>query len=186
MKIKKLWFAIYDRVYHHYHNFTTFFYRAYKTVERFLYWGWTLRYSYDWDFMYLEEMMLLKLKRIRKYCVEQGHLVWDQSPEEDEFKSLKSLDLAIALLERLTTRSDIMYAIHTEKKHEDKWGRLEFDFKRKDSLFRTKRSNVKTPEDEEKEREESRKIFDLSFKIYNRDRKWFYNIMYKYGRHWWD
>jgi hypothetical protein len=74
---------------------------AQETIERFFYWGWKLRKSHDFDFAFLEEMMLLKLKRMEKCFKKHGNTVWCQVPDAPEYKHMRALELAIRLLERL-------------------------------------------------------------------------------------
>lgn len=63
-------------------------YNLIQTIKRFFYWGWTLRKSYDWDYGYVEEMLYLKIKRLKHTMdTDKHHMNLD-----DLRKSLKELD----------------------------------------------------------------------------------------------
>ena len=171
--IKQLWY-----------NITNPVYSLYRQLRRMLYWGWTMRSNYDWDFAYLEEMMLLKLKRMRKEMIKNCHCAWCTEPFTEEKETMQSLNLTIKLLERLTTRSDITYAIHSHNKMDEKWGDIVMN--KVGKYYTVTRTKVLTEEDKELEKEDSLKLMDLNSNIYKRDRKWLYGIIAKYGPAWWD
>lgn len=61
----------------------------YETSERIIYWGWKLRNSHDWDYGYMEDMLLYKLQRMEKGVYLEGHHVW--SKKSREYRALKEI-----------------------------------------------------------------------------------------------
>ena len=51
----------------------------FQKVEKFFYWGWTMRNSEDWDFFYLEETIAFKLRRMEKSIFVNGHHVYNKN-----------------------------------------------------------------------------------------------------------
>lgn len=122
-----LWEKIYtsdwfDSIYEIYTKVRVFF----QTVERFFFWGWKLRNSYDFDSAFVYEMLYLKYERIEK-CLENGHCVHNKT-EMRRLKTIKCLALRLfeanyaqeefALLEKqgksFTTKTDGVYRITPE------------------------------------------------------------------------
>ena len=166
------------------HSIRNYFYGIYCTVERFLYWGYHMRNSYDWDFAYLERMILCKLKRMRKEFKEHGHCMWNQDVYSDEYRTqFRSLQLTIKLLTRICDRSDFHYAINADKKLESKWGSY---YQTSTGLMGFKRANVVTEQDKADYHKDCLALYDLSQNIKNRDRKWLFDLICKYGEYWWD
>jgi hypothetical protein len=103
--------------------------------------------------------------------------------------SRRSLKVSLVLLERLTERSNILYSIHTNKRHEEKWGKARLIFGEEDkfgmSTVTATRENVTSLNKEEYESDflENQKIND---KIYKRDLDLFFKILHKYHEYWWD
>lgn len=159
-------------------------YSLYRNIKRGISWGWFMRDNYDWDYHYVEIMLLEKLRRLRKEVTTNGHLQWDMEPADDEYKTLKKLDLAIYLLNRQVSRDSMFYAIHTDTKHEKKWGQL---VRQSDPKYwRFERANVHNPEEKGQERAEFKVLCELSHKIYVRDRRILYHILEVYGPQFWD
>lgn len=88
----------------------------FRRVSFFLFWGWTLKDSHDWDYYHLYELINIKLKRMRK-ALENGF-----TEKRTLKRMLKSLDQAIALSDKLLNND---YSERTDKV-EAKWGKLVF------------------------------------------------------------
>lgn len=140
-----------------------------------------LRKDFDWDSAYIYQLLLFKLKRTKKACIDEGHH-YDDNNEE------KSLRIAIKLCERLW-KHDYMDRWH--RKHDAKWGELKTWFEELDdgsgcSRMHFERPNAKTPEEKEQERKEMLAGLKLEAKIEQRDRDLLFKIMAKYMPYWWD
>jgi hypothetical protein len=158
--------------------------RLIAKIERFFYWGWALRNSQDWDNYYLDEIMLLKLERMRK-CFnseEFHHNRWSMKLEGlsgsliDQYKADVALDVCILILKR---RMDCQYydkLVGLEKLYEN----TEHKF---DGLGITLLVDGKPATPEFK-----KKLTDarhLSAEIEVRDQKLLYHLMQKYTNGWW-
>lgn len=88
--------------------------RLIEQIKRFFYWGYKLRNSFDWDNGFLEEMILLKLKRMRacfnsedykhnrwslKEEIQQPQIEFKQGLIE-QYKADVAMDICIMILER--------------------------------------------------------------------------------------
>jgi len=160
--------------------------RFYYMLKRAIYWGYKLRYSHDWDFHYVEEMILIKLSKMREEISTDGTCGWI---ENDRSINKRSLNLAIKLLKRLIERSEHFYNEPAYIKHNEKWGHIEFTTAKIEgstsSRFITSRENVVTHGDEIRESYEMREIMESSHRMRTRDRKLVYAILEKYGQEWW-
>ena len=90
--------------------------RFLEKIQRFLFWGWTMRNSYDWDYGFVEQVLLLKLKRLKHEMDTASYHrnledLYNDLPNETGFdrdntlqciKAHRALNLAICLLERQT------------------------------------------------------------------------------------
>jgi hypothetical protein len=156
-------------------------YRYRRIVRSWAYWRLGMR-TYDFDSCYLIEVTLFQLKRLLRACTVDAHCVHDE-------KDLHSLRVAIRLGERLR-EDDYDYA---SRRHAKKWGELHMDFIPlenepdgfKGSRLDLWRDNV-TPETEEQERQEFLRAIEEDDKQRERDARWFFSIMAKYYRDWWD
>lgn len=151
-------------------------------IQRFFYWGWKLRNNADYDFAHFEWMMLLKLKRMKDYFKGSDICDWTSPNPEEDKTSMKALNLAIKILERLTTRDSVLYCDNLYRKIEAKWG----GYETMNLRIKMVRANVITDEDVKEYRKDFQNAWDTSAKIYRRDNRNFYRILEKYGRHWWD
>ena len=168
-------------------------------IKNFFYWGWKLKASFDWDSIFLIEMMELKIQRMYDYQINDGHVLTIESldPLSDTYEEdlvecdkvmMRSMRICIKLCKRIRERSSCGYAVHARKKFDEKWGGLEIvETPWKNGLTRVifNRVNV-TDENEHIYKKESKELENLSSLIYNRDSRLLFSIMEKYYTSWWD
>lgn len=122
--------------------------------------------------------------------MENYHINWGISVDADNPRSTmrKAMRLSIILLERLIDRDGMIHAKHAWSAHDQKWGEVELNFEELpngNSRVITNRPNV-TKDNVKQEQEEYKQLLELNQKIYERDKKWLYNILCKYGDTFWD
>ena len=169
--------------------YTDLFIIPYETLCRFLYWGWKLRHSYEWEAGHgLYYMIYLKTKGLIDYSRDHAHLCWNNNEDGTEFRKLK---IACNLAKRLWEED---YHTHREI-HNKKWGnKIEFDFLPhsydKDgkpltysmiSINEQRRSK----EENEKERKEYRIAIEKD-QQQDSERKYLMELLFKYMDRWWD
>ena len=73
-----------------FYNLVDTFRHFFDSIERFFFWGWNMRHSYDWDYGYLYKMIYLKMKRMEKDFDECKYSVkWTDSNAMHQFKVAK-------------------------------------------------------------------------------------------------
>lgn len=184
---KKLWETIvYDKLWYLFKPFFFIIDEYHKYSERikrswaYAKFGWK---NYDFDSAYAFDLLLFKLKRIRKACIDEGiHVV--------EKKERQSLDLCIKLLERILNRD---YGETFRKAHDEKWGEIQMRFepctignKHAGSRIITNRPNVVTEADEKQELKEHKFVWEMEEKLEQQDVRKFFAIYEKYYKLWWD
>ena len=112
MKDKILDF-LYDKIVHP-------FYKYKEMISRMIFWGWNMRWNYDFDGFTLYEIYYMKLDRMYKCMSNYGNCVWNSCPEDPEYKLMKKLKLARTLAHRLAYRDESMYCIALCEKHDKK------------------------------------------------------------------
>lgn len=151
--------------------------------------------NHDWDYDYLHELVLFKLKRMYYEMENFGY----HSPKCSNYKpKMKSLKLTIKLLERYIAGDDKHYC-GPLLRHDEKWGEMKTwsvpvdsagnEIPEKEAkLFRwmTSRPNAITEEEKEQERKEFLEAFRLCDTLKQRDIRNVYHIIAKYHNYWWD
>jgi hypothetical protein len=165
---------MWDEIEYQYHQMIHRIKHLFYNVKYFFIYGWNFREQRDWDYLFLYQMILFKLKRMKHYFDNYG--VAERSKVQDQ-----ALNLAITLCDRLVTRCDLAYAVHFSKRLDEKWG--EFVFKDNDMHFTRSRLTIGR---EDEYNSDLRKLSKLSDKIMERDRKLMFNIISKYSLYWWD
>lgn len=138
------------------------------------------RYDYDFDGHCLFAIIEYKLIRIEKSLI-KGHAI-----QEDV--DMKALRLAIKLARRL---KDDSYQEAFWDRHERKWGKMKTWFepctdRPSFSTWNSSRPKAVTEEEKELQREDFRKMcFAIDAKT-DREQRWFFRILDKYLRIWWD
>jgi hypothetical protein len=162
-----------------------------EKIKRIVYWGWTLRDSHDFDFGYSEQALLFKLRRLQE-CMntDSWHMnlldlyaikgtLDDEFPENtlENIRGHRALNLVIMLLERQQKSS--FYGDFT--------GIYDFiqnyTYGDRDILNIAKKDAILIPREEY-----SKKLLTLhqqEDRMNQRDRRWAYSLIAKYGNHWW-
>lgn len=167
---------------------TSVFWKKLSRALAFFKFGWNNK---DWDCGFLHELVLFKLKRMQYEFIYHGH----HSEDCENYKpKMKSLALAIKLLDRYTSPGNKYYTKYIDK-HDEKWGKLEFkDYPSevdKDGYVRSygifmDRKNVLTEEDKEQQRLEFLAAYESDEFRRERDLRIVYQIITKYHQYWWD
>lgn len=63
--------------------------RYLRMISRFFYWGWHLRWNYDWDHAYLYRIIYLKLDRMCKEFEHRSYHVCWSSVDTQTFRKLR-------------------------------------------------------------------------------------------------
>jgi hypothetical protein len=167
---------MWEEIQYQYHQLIHNIKRSVYDIKYFFIYGWKLRKQREWDYVFLFEMLLFKLKRMKDYF--DNHGVAERSKQEEQ-----ALNLAISLCDRLVNRDDLAYAKHFSKRLDEKWG--EYVLKDTGKDFKFTRSRL-TMGREDEYNSDLRKLYKLSDKIMERDRKLMFNIISKYSLYWWD
>lgn len=156
------------------------FRRTYGKLARFFYWGWNLRNSYDWDYSYLYEIMLLKMKRMYT-AIENG-----STEEKEKKKILRTLKDAINYCDKLL-KDD--YTRNLDKV-DQKWGEHEFAFNPSETKgFSTMYSfnrNALNPKDQKKADKEILNAYQKDEFEKTMDKMGLFQTMEENIGKWWD
>ena len=160
-------------------NISCFF----ETVERFFFWGWKLRNSYDWDHRYLVEIIHFKLKRMEKKFIKNSRCTWTERLSKGHPSGLaQKLKVAIKLSERYLNHD---YSNETKHAlHQEKYG--EFTFKSEKGYFITRYDKTKTEEENNKAKKAFSKLMKEEDERREAERVQLFEIISKYSEHWWD
>jgi hypothetical protein len=162
-----------------------------RRIKNFFYYGWALKDSYDFDNYYLDEIILLKLQRMRA-CFsseEFHHNRWSLKEElsstnqiefkqglVEQYKADVALDICIALLKRRMEASYYDTLVGLEKLYEGTEHKFE------DSTITLLVNGEPASVEFKKKLNDAR---HLSAEIEARDQKLFYYLLQKYTNHWW-
>ena len=160
-----------------------------EKIKRMLFWAWKMRNSYDFDYVYVEEMLLIKLKRLRhsmNNCpyhhskqsileeLKQEDL--DEETRKELLQSLryyKSIDFAIKLLERRSSASTYYDDISGITQFYDE---NPLDFRQ--MMLHSKESRLDYYN-------KLKPLILIREKMIDRDKKMLYNTIAKYIEGWW-
>lgn len=159
-----------------------------EQIKRFFYWGWTLRKSFDFDYGYTEQLLLLKLKRLLhtmntdpyhmnledlyKYKDDPNNTQFDKDWAISAIKGHRALICVIKLLERRLNDSYYWDFVGITAYYEQ--NPINFDsFNERTEEDRLRYINILKP------------MLDAERRLIDRDKKLIYNILYKYSDHWW-
>jgi hypothetical protein len=156
-----------------------------QTANRIKDWLPLLKEDRDYDYGFLEDIIIFKLKRMSK-CIRRNQLVTDHNT------ICRRIDYAVYLFERIKSQYDTeLY----KKEFNDKWGDTKYSFeeiiaekadKRKYRIMKTTYSKANTPELHEQAETDSRKMYlDIAAKedeLYDR----LFKHLGKYWRTLWD
>lgn len=144
--------------------------------------GWN---NHDFDSIFLFDLILFKLKRIKKECMEDVD-------QEVSTAQLKSINIAIKLIERLIEKP---YGYTFARDHDAKWGELmcrrvpySFDEEGKPDSYKVelKRARVTNDDEREQELKENREVMYIKEKLEKQDVRRLLRIIEKYHDSWWD
>lgn len=158
-----------------------FFGKPYRQIKKLV--GWQINVfanDYDFDGHCLFAIIEYKLKRVQK-ALESGHAYQDP-------KDMKALRIAIKLAGRL---KDDNYDMVAWDRHEKKWGELEtwtVPCLNKEDMFEwhSRYPNAVFEEQKKQCRQERQVMLLAADAKMRREQKWFYGILDKYLRVWWD
>ena len=133
----------------------------------------------DWDHYFIYVILRHKLHLTEEHIrVCNNHTTAQQTA--------KKIKICVNLLDRLISDE---YHEMVFKKHDEKWGEPEFNFKdyNEDSLEATiVHKNVKTVKDKEKERKDFNTSYEHEQYLIKQDKEMLFKIMNKYIDGWWD
>ena len=156
-----------------------------EMLERMLFWGWHMRWNWDFDGHCLYDIIYLKLDRLYKCHRDYGHCVWNQEEDATEYRDMVALRLAVRVAKRLAERGDTFYCKGLHDRHEAKWGKIDIKFESSIMMI-SSIPNANTPELIEQERKESRYLYEMDHKIRERDKKILFTLLRKKLDGWWD
>ena len=145
--------------------------------RRFFYYGWKLRWNYDFDAHTIYEMIYLKLDSLHKTFNEYGHLMWNS---DDNNPTMRKLRIAKILAKRLF---DDKYLENTLIPHTKKWGESTRGFFNNEKIKYKKCKNLKESEQAVKE---MMKLHEKSNKLKEIEKNELFKLLNKYIPHWWD
>jgi alpha-L-arabinofuranosidase len=156
----------------------------FSKIRNFFYWGWKLRDDQNYDYGYVEIMLLMKLTAMRDYFRDYGHLSWSQDENSDERRDWKALQLTIKLLQKVV---DFDNGKNILKNDLDRWGEwVHHDEEEGSILSRFRPAKVLTEEEKKQWREEWYEYNEMEGRVYLKYRKLVYKLLELYGRSWWD
>lgn len=164
-----------------YYSVGWFFKNPYLQIKKLIQWHRNVFHNdYDFDAHCLFGIISYKLRRVLK-VLENGYALHDD-------RDMKALRLAIKLADRL---QDDRYDIVQHERHANRWGEMKTWFTPTNdgtgsSYWNSSYPNANTPEKQEQERTEFRTGMLTSYARMKREEKWFYSILQKYMRVWWD
>jgi hypothetical protein len=159
----------------------------FKSIKRFFYWGWKMRHNYDWDHVFLLEVIHLKLKRMEHYQINHGMSVDSEDPRSTMRKALRT---SIRLCERLIERDPMFYSERLQQEFENKWGKINtwstpIEGKPDMSQLHIQREHV-NDENHAQYWEESKELYKKQSMLYHRDKRLFFRILEKHIEEFWD
>jgi hypothetical protein len=156
------------------------YYRCFCRALAFARIGWG---NHDWDYDYLNQLVLFKLKRLE---YEFTHYANHSEECQNYEPKRKSLALAIKLLDRLCKNE---YSKFMDL-HEKKWGPIKYVFEKVEgsegSFLTAVADKADTPEKKKQQRKEYNEAYDADERQRVRDTKLAYAIIGKYSHYWWD
>ena len=140
-----------------------------EMVKRMVFWGWKMRWSWDFDANTIYEILHLKYNRIYKCMEKHHHLEWNKNIET---KGMKKLRTMVLLTKRI---SDDKYVDIADPTYWDEfWAEKE-------------RNNIKDFFDrDEKDRERFVNAIKKSEEIKKQDKEMFLKLLKEDNDGWWD
>lgn len=154
-----------------------------KSIHRFFWWGWKMRWSYDWDHSYLYEIIYLKLDKMIKEFNKNGHLEWNTNFNSTEMKKIRITKECIKRLK------DDNFGWMLDK-HYIKWdgpflkSGKSTEKNLRESLFIY--NNVKNEKDKKLQKKEFNFAINHEEELKKQTMEMFCNYFNKYSQKWWD
>lgn len=148
-------------------------------IENIIIWFPIIWKDRDWDQWFLYTILKFKLSNMEKYYRKYGI-------SANSEKTANQIKICVDLLGRLLEDE---YGNTVFKKHEEKWGDLDFSFEPyKNDLHKCliTRPNIKTEEDEKLERKQSKRLHEHESYLIKQDVDYLFKIMKKHIQTWWD
>lgn len=134
--------------------------------------------NYDQYFIYV---ILQKKLQLSEKCLRNGHHMYAE-------KTADEVKLCSLILDRLIKDE---YDLHAFKRHDEKWGEANFNFKEiKDkpgySSLHITHEKVKTEKDKEEEQKDFKRSYENEQKLKEQDLDLLFKLMRKHIQGWWD
>jgi len=170
--------SIKDYIEDKYYDFIGFFSSKYQMLQRMFFWGWKMRWSWDFDSHTIYEMLHYKLDRLYNCHLKYSHCVWNSDPNNNLMKKLKEASI---LAKRL---SEDQYDIKAFEEADKKFKLKSWMEKIKDTSYSRYYSTYEiTPKRAELYRKARVKIY-FKQKQYEKDR--LFKLLNQYIAIWWD
>lgn len=155
----------------------------YQTFRRMIFWGWNLRNSWDFDAQTIYDILYLKLQRLYVVFNQNGHLVWNSSPDN---KRMRKLSEAILLCKRIKEdyHENNMFA-----DLEQRFGEVKMEFIPQSNGFskmKLERSKVSTELQRLAYSQELKKAFNKANKLKKADEDRLFKLLRENINVWWD
>ena len=95
-----------------------------EMIKRMIFWGWRMRYSYDFDGHLVYDVIHIKLKRLYQCMKTNGHLMWNS---DENNRNMRRLNEAVELSKRMMNQSDY-YSLKSLYETQEKFGKLKTSF----------------------------------------------------------
>lgn len=147
-----------------------------ELFERIFFWGWNMRWSYDFDGYTVYRILYLKLNRMYKCFRDYGHLVWNSDVNNKEMRKLR---IARELAKRLYEND---YSTHL-KKVEEKYGELQMGFSQLGCYFYMDKT---TKDNQGKAYKERQRAIRLDALQRESEKEYLFRLLNKNLDSWWD
>ena len=137
------------------HWFSELIVIPFEMIQRMIFWGWKMRYSYEWSCHSVYLMIHLQLKAIIDYSKEYAHCTWNSNYNGKEMRKLR---FACELAKRLWEND---YDTHV-RVYQEKWGETKFSKK----IFGIRKADRSRAFDMDNKQEKTEK--ELLFKMLNK------------------
>ena len=175
--------SIFDKICFKIDDLISWFSSKYQILERMVFWGWKLRYDYDFDAHVLYHHHYLKLDRMYKCFRDHGHCAWNSDINNPRMRHLR---ITRELAKRLYEDG---YRTHIEA-HNKKWGlpNIRFIEIPKSRYFTSTidRENVKTEKDKKLERDSFKRAISKDHAQKKQEKRMFFDLMEKNIDIFWD
>lgn len=162
-------FFWYDRV-SCYHNYK-------EQIQRMWFWARKMRRNYDFDALFIYDMLYDKLDRVYDTMENHGHCVWNSNVNNPDMRRLSEARILAKRLsqDRYNTNTDRFYCMYRRKS-----GGAVGDF------FYDLYPNAKTLENEKLYNYMFKKSYENDNKLKKIEKDRLFHLLNTYIEHWWD